>query len=57
VYPKGTSKHAEITRLTVESVKKGSKGGYAQEVMFMKNIKDKTFTIDVGHTHVVEAIG
>ena len=57
VYPKATSKHAEITRLTVESVKKGSKGGYAQEVMFMKDIQNKSFTMDVGHTHVVEAIG
>jgi hypothetical protein len=57
VYPKETSKHAEITRLTVESVKKGSKGGYAQEIMFMKDIKDMSFTMDVRHTHVVEAIG
>lgn len=57
IYSKETAKHAEITRLTVESVKKGSRGGYSREIMFMKDIAKKSFTMDVGHTHVVEAIG
>lgn len=57
IYPKETSEHAEITRLTVESVKKGSRGGYVQEILFMKDIRNKSFTMDVAHTHVVEAIG
>ena len=57
VYPEGTRKHAEVNKVVVESVKKGSKGGYAREIMFMKDIQKKRFTLDVGHTHVVEAIG
>jgi hypothetical protein len=56
VYPKGTSKHAEVHRLVVESIKKGE-SGYAREIMFMKDIKNMSFTLDVGHTHVVEAVG
>jgi len=57
VYPKGTTNHAEVVRLVMESVKKGSNGWYAREIMFMKDIREMKFTLDVGHTHVVEAIG
>lgn len=41
VYPKGIEKHAEVRKLVLESVKKGSNGGYSREIMFMKDIKDK----------------
>ena len=57
VYPKGRTKHAEVSELVVESVKKGSKGGYVRESFPMKAIENKKFVMDVGHTHVVEAIG
>jgi hypothetical protein len=57
VYPKGTMRHAEVSQLIVESVKKASKGGYVRESLPMKAIKNMKFTMDVGHTHVVEAIG
>lgn len=57
VYPKGTLKHSEAKTLIVESVKKGSGGGYVRESLPMNAIKTEKFTLDVGHTHVVEAIG
>jgi hypothetical protein len=57
VYPKGTMRHAEVSELIVESIKKGSNGGYVRESLPMKAIENMKFTMDVGHTHVVEAIG
>jgi hypothetical protein len=57
VYPKGILKHNEVSKLVVESVKKGSRGGYVREELPMKAIKKEKVTMDVGHTHVVEAIG
>lgn len=57
VYPKGTRKHNEISKVVVESVQKGSQGGFIQEELPMVVIKDQHFTMDIGHTHVVECIG
>jgi hypothetical protein len=57
VYPKGIVKHDEVSKLVVESVKKGPRGGYVREELPMKAIKNEKFTMDVGHTHVVEATG
>jgi hypothetical protein len=34
-----------------------ARGGFAREALLMKAIKKEKFTLDVGHTHVVEAIG
>lgn len=41
VYPKGMKKHAAVRKIILESVRKNSRGGYAQEIMFMKDIQDK----------------
>jgi hypothetical protein len=57
LYPKGIVKHDEVSKLVVESVEKGSSGGYVREEIPMKAIKKEKFMIDVGHTHVVEATG
>jgi hypothetical protein len=57
IYPKGTRLHANVSKVVVESVQKGSKEGYTQEELSMSDIKDQNFTMDIGHTHVVECIG
>lgn len=57
VYPKGTTRHAEVDRVVVECVQKGSSGGYVREEFAMKLVKKERFTMDMGHTHVVECIG
>jgi hypothetical protein len=57
VYPNGVRAHAEVFKVIVESVKKGKKGGYVQEELPMTVIRKEKFTLDVGHTHVVECIG
>jgi hypothetical protein len=57
VYPKGVTRHAAVEKVVVESVVKGRNGGYAREELLMKVIKSEKFTMDVGHTHVVQATG
>jgi len=57
IYPKGTRKHAEVGKIVVESVRKGSKDGYVRDEFPYKVIEKETFTLDVGHTHVIECIG
>ncbi len=57
VYPKGTRKHANVTKVVVECVQKGSTGGYTREELPMSGIETQKFTMDIGHTHVVECIG
>lgn len=57
IYPKGTRKHAEITKVIVESVQKGKRGGYEREELPMPVIRNQNFSMDIGHTHVVECIG
>ncbi len=57
VYPKGVSRHADVLKIVVESVVKGNQGGYVRDELEMSAIRKQKFTIDVGQTHVVEAIG
>lgn len=57
VYPKGVTRHAGVTKVIVESVVKGRDGGYVRDELLMNVIKSERFTIDVGHTHVVQATG
>ena len=58
VYPKGTPAHGQVRKVTVECTKKNSaRTGYAREELDMKVIKKEKFTLDIGHTHVIEAIG
>jgi len=57
IYPKGVHIHSNASKIILECVKKGDSGGYMQEELSMYAIKNEKFTLDVGHTHVVEAIG
>ena len=57
VYPKGTMKHAEVTEVVLQCKKVGRFGGYLQETLVMEDIRKTRFTMDIGQTHVVEAIG
>jgi hypothetical protein len=57
VYPKGVTRHAEASKIVIESVVKGRDGGYVRDELLMKVIKKEKFTIDVGHTHVIECTG
>ena len=57
VYPKGTKRHADIDTLIVESVVANSAQENLAEEFTMDSIRDQKFTMDIGHTHVVECIG
>lgn len=57
IYPKGTKRHAEVTEAVFQCNKKGRSGRYLREKLSVDEIRDKKFTMDIGQTHVVEAIG
>jgi len=57
VYPKGMTKHAEVTEVVLQCKKIGRTGRYIQESFSMEEIKKNRFAMDVGQTHVVEATG
>lgn len=59
VYPAGTqtSAHASVDFLVLESVKKSREGKCRRQVVSMDAISNEKFTLDIGHTHVIEAIG
>jgi hypothetical protein len=57
VYRKGTTRHAEVDKIVVECVQKGSSAGSVREELPMKRVKKEKFTLDIGHTHIVESIG
>jgi len=57
VYPKGTTKHGDVNKVTLECVERNSDGSYTRDDIPFGKIKKTKFTIDVGHTHVFEAIG
>jgi len=57
IYPKGTTRHADVNKIVVESVQKDSSGGNVQEELPMNRVRKEKFALDIGHTHVVECIG
>jgi len=59
VYPAGTqmSAHADVHQVVVESLEKNREGECKRESMLMDTIKKQKFTLNVGKTHVIEAIG
>ena len=59
VYPEGTDRkaHSNIRGIVLESKTPGSKGSFIQDDVEMSRIADSKFTLDIGRTHVVEAIG
>ena len=59
LYPAGTDMraHADIQAVVVESVEINTAGAFKRDRLLMKAIAGDKFTLDVGHTHVFEAIG
>jgi len=57
VYPRGTARHADVSTVILECVQKGPSGGYARDELPMKSIRKEKFSLDIGHTHVIECIG
>lgn len=59
VYPAGTDTkaHAVVHSVVFQSVDKGCADKHAIDEVPIKYIRREKFTLDVGHTHVVEAIG
>lgn len=57
VYPKGTTRHAGVEKIVVESIQKGSSGGRIQEELPMRRVRKEKFALDIGNTHIIECIG
>jgi len=57
IYENGVEKDGEVRSIVLESVQKMSGGGFMREELPMNEVKTVRFTLDVGHTHVVECIG
>ena len=59
IYPARTrtSAYGSVDRVVLESVKQDRHGESYRKELFMKNIAGKKFTLDIGETHVLEAIG
>ena len=57
IYPKGTRRHADVSKIIIECSKESSAGGYVQDELPMKLVRKALFTLDIGNTHVIECIG
>jgi hypothetical protein len=57
IYEKGTRRHAGVRAVIIECAKKDNNGNHLLDEMLMEEIEDEKFTLDVGHCHVIEAIG
>lgn len=59
IYPAGTRSkaHAYVDKVVVETTARGGNDSPMVEVLSMDEIGNSKFTMDIGRTHVVEAIG
>jgi hypothetical protein len=57
IYRKGTTRHADVDKIVVECVQNRSSGGNIRIELPMKRVRKEKFTLDIGHTHIVECIG
>lgn len=57
IYTKDTKQHAVIHAVALKCTKKSTDGGQFIEELLMSSIQDEKFTLDVGNSHVIEAIG
>jgi hypothetical protein len=59
IYPAGTAvkAHADVHKVVLECVAPNSRGKYHRVELHMSCIKREKFTLDVGNSHVIEAIG
>jgi hypothetical protein len=52
-----TPGRVEVEKVVLECIKMGSKQIRARTILPMRIIREQKFTINTGHSHVVEAIG
>jgi hypothetical protein len=59
IYPAGTGlkAHADVHKVVLESVDANPRGEHHRIELPMSCIKEEKFTLDVGNSHVIEAIG
>jgi hypothetical protein len=57
IYSKHITRHAGIQSVVLESVKGGENGVKLLDELFMNDIENEKFILDVGQCHVIEAIG
>ena len=59
IYPKGANRnaHSDVHTVVLESETMSSGGGFTQDEVPMEVIRNEKFVLDIGMTHVVEAIG
>ncbi|KAL3916452.1 MAG: hypothetical protein SGILL_005172 [Bacillariaceae sp.] len=57
VYPKGTKRHADVSTVIFECTAPNEAGKNHRDQFHMNDIREDRFTLDIGHTHVVECIG
>jgi hypothetical protein len=57
VYPKRTTRHANVYKVVVQCSNQRKDGTFMREELLMKHIENDKFTLDVGQSHVLEAIG
>jgi hypothetical protein len=59
VYPAGTGMkaHADVYKVVLECAEQNSNGVYARVELLMDDIKKEKFTLHIGNSHVIEAIG
>lgn len=57
IHPKGTKSHDTCEKIVIESNIPRHDGQYISETLLFNEIEKQPFIIDVGHSHVAEAIG
>jgi hypothetical protein len=59
IYPSGTGMkaHADVHKVVLESIATNARGENHRIELHMSCIKSEKFTLDVGNSHVIEAIG
>ena len=57
IYPKGTLRHADVSTVVLQCAVKNENDEFLRERLSMDDIRDEKFTMDIGHTHIVECIG
>jgi len=57
VYPAGVGSHGDLHSVVVECKMASKDGGHVRESLPVDQIRSQKFIMDVGHSHVVEAIG
>lgn len=57
IYVKDTESHADVHAVAIECTRSGKDGFAVRHELLMKDIQDENFILDMGNSHVIEAIG